>query len=61
MIEPSFCFQKCDKLKTYILYNDLPKFKADYYVLIYTHCHELMKAMGSHGSLLLLFVMKVMV
>jgi hypothetical protein len=61
MIEPSLCFQKCDKIRTHILYDDLPIFKAHYYILIYTHYHELMNAVGSHGNLLLLFVMKVMV
>jgi hypothetical protein len=30
-------------------------------MLIYTHCWELMNSVGSHGSLLLPFVMKVMV
>ncbi len=30
-------------------------------MLIYTHCRELMNSVGSHGSLSLLFVMKVMV
>jgi hypothetical protein len=30
-------------------------------MLIYTHCWELMSSVGSHGSLSLLFVMKVMV
>jgi hypothetical protein len=29
-------------------------------MLIYTHCWELMNSVGSHGSLSLLFVMKVM-
>jgi hypothetical protein len=38
-----------------------PSFWEDYYMLIYTHCWELMNSMGSHGSLSLLFVMKVMV
>ncbi len=28
-------------------------------MLIYTHCWELMNSVGSHGSLSLLFVMKV--
>jgi hypothetical protein len=51
MTEPSLCFQRCDRLRTHILYDDLPRFRADYYILIYTHCHELMKAVGSHGSL----------
>jgi hypothetical protein len=36
-------------------------FWEDYYMLIYTHCWELMNSVGSHGSLSLLFVMKVMV
>jgi len=36
-------------------------FWEDYYMLIYTHCWELMNLVGSHGSLSLLFVMKVMV
>jgi hypothetical protein len=27
----------------------------DYYILIYTHCWELMKSVGSHGSWSLLF------
>jgi hypothetical protein len=30
-------------------------------MLIYTHCWELMNSVGSHGSLSLQFVMKVMV
>jgi len=29
-------------------------------MLIYTHCWKLMNSVGSHGSLSLLFVMKVM-
>ncbi len=38
-----------------------PSFWADYYMLIYTHCSDLMNSVGSHGSLSLPFVMKVMV
>jgi len=38
-----------------------PSFWADYYMLIYTHCWELMNSVGSHGSSSLPFVMKVMV
>jgi hypothetical protein len=38
-----------------------PSFWADYYMLIYTHCWELMDSVGSHGSSSLPFVMKVMV
>jgi hypothetical protein len=37
-----------------------PSFWEDYYMLIYTHCWELMNSVGSHGSLSLLFMMKVM-
>jgi hypothetical protein len=36
-------------------------FWEDYYMLIYTHCWELMNSVGSHGSSSLPFVMKVMV
>jgi hypothetical protein len=38
-----------------------PSFWEDYYMLIYTHCWELMNSVGSHGSLSLPFMMKVMV
>jgi membrane protein YdbS with pleckstrin-like domain len=38
-----------------------PSFWEDYYMLIYTHCWELMNSVGSHGSLSLPFVMKVTV
>jgi hypothetical protein len=38
-----------------------PSFWEDYYMLIYTHCWELMNSVGSHGSWSLPFVMKVMV
>ncbi len=38
-----------------------PSFWEDYYMLIYTHCWELMNSMGSHGSSSLPFMMKVMV
>jgi hypothetical protein len=30
---------------------DCLRFWADYDILIYTHCQELMKSLGSHGSL----------
>ncbi len=33
----------------------------DYYLLLYAHCEELIKSVGSHGSLSLQFEMKVMV
>jgi hypothetical protein len=38
-----------------------PSFLEDYYMLIYTHCWELMNSVGGHGSLSPLFMMKVMV
>jgi hypothetical protein len=38
-----------------------PSFWENYSMLIYTHFWELMNSMGSHGSLSLPFVMKVMV
>jgi hypothetical protein len=47
------------KLRTQILFNGLSRFWADYYILIYTHFQELMKSVGSHGSLSLLLVMEV--
>jgi hypothetical protein len=34
---------------------------VDYYLLLYTHCEELIKSVGSHGSSSLQFKMKVMV
>jgi len=37
------------------------KFLIDYFLLIHTHWWELMKSVSSHGSLSLLFVIKVMV
>jgi hypothetical protein len=33
----------------------LPRFWVDCYKVMYTHCWELMKSVGSHGSSLLLF------
>ncbi len=38
-----------------------PSFWEDYSMLIYTHFGKLMNSIGSHGSLSLSFVMKVMV
>jgi hypothetical protein len=43
------------------VYNVCPSVWEDYYMLIYTHCWELMNSVGSHGSSSLPFVMKVMV
>jgi hypothetical protein len=49
------------KLKMQIFYKGLLESWADYYILIYTHHQELMKSVGSHGSLPLQFmVIKVM-
>jgi hypothetical protein len=53
------CFQKNSACRFYIMV--CLKFLADYYLLIYTHCQELMKSAGSHGSVSLQFVMTVMV
>jgi hypothetical protein len=36
-----------------------PKIWTDYYMLIYTQHQEEMKTVGSHGSLSLLFMMKM--
>jgi hypothetical protein len=49
------------KLRMQILCNGLPETWADSSILIYIHYLELMKSVGSHGSLSLLFMMKVMV
>jgi hypothetical protein len=38
-----------------------PEIRWIYYIFFYTHRWELMKSVGSHGGLSLLFVMKVMV
>jgi predicted flavoprotein YhiN len=38
-----------------------PSSWEDYYMLIYTHCWELMNSVGGYGSLSLPLVMKVMV
>ncbi len=43
------------------LYIGLPEFCVDYDILINTHCWELMWSVGSHGSLSLLLMLKVMV
>ncbi len=48
------------KLRIQLLYRRT-KFWVDYYVLIYTPHWELMKSVGSDGSLSLLFAMKVMI
>ncbi len=44
-----------------IFYDGQPRSWADYYILIYTHCWQLMKSVGSCGSSSLLFMMKVKV
>jgi hypothetical protein len=43
------------------LHTGLQKFGAEYYVLVYACCWELMKSVSSHQSLSLLFMMKVTV
>jgi hypothetical protein len=60
--ESSHCFQKGNRnsgCRLCIMVG--PSFWEDYYMLIYTHCWELMNSVGSHGSSSLPFVMKVMV
>ncbi len=59
--ESSCCFQKCDR-KSGCRFSRMvcPKVWADYCIVIHTHCQELMKSVGSHGSLSLLFMMKFM-
>jgi hypothetical protein len=49
------------RLSTQILYNGFPKVWANSYKLIDVHCWELIRSVGSHGSLSMVFVMKVMV
>ncbi len=62
MSESSHCFQKGNRNSGYKLCIMVcPSFWEDDYMLIYTHCWELMNLVGSHGSSSLLFVMKVMV
>ncbi len=60
--ESSHCFRKGNRNSGHRLCIMVcPSFWEDYYMLIYTHCWELMNTVGSHGSLSLPFVMKVMV
>ncbi len=60
--ESSHCFRKGNRNSGHRLFIMVcPSFWEDYYILIYTHCWELMNSVGSHGSSSLLFVMKVMV
>ncbi len=60
--ESSHCFRKGNRNSGCRLCIMIcPSFWEDYYMLIYTHCWELMNSVGSHGSSSLPFVMKVMV
>jgi hypothetical protein len=62
MSESSHCFWKGNRNSGRRLSIMVcPSFLEDYYMLIYTHCWELMNSVGSHGCLSLLLVMKVMV
>jgi hypothetical protein len=62
MTESSCCFQKCFKNSLHrFCIMVCPEIRWIYYIFFYTYCWELMKSVGSHGSLSLLFVMKVMV
>ncbi len=51
MTESSHWLQKFNRNSGY---KGLPRFWADFYILVYTLHQELMKSMGSHGSSLLL-------
>jgi hypothetical protein len=62
MSESSHCFWKSNRNSgRRLCIMVCPSFWDDYYMLIYTHCWELMNSVGSHGSPSLPFVMKVMV
>jgi hypothetical protein len=62
MSESSHCFRKGNRNSgRRLCIMVCPSFWEDYCMLIYTHCWELMNSVGSHGSLSLPFVMKVMV
>jgi hypothetical protein len=57
-----FLFRKCKRNSGYRCFIVVfLKFWADHYILVCTLCYELMNSMGSHGSLSLLSMMKVMV
>jgi hypothetical protein len=60
--ESSHCFRKGSRNSgRRLCIMVCPSIWEDYYMLIYTHCWELMNSVGCHGSLSLPFVMKVMV
>ncbi len=63
MTESSHFFQKCDRnlRKQIFCIMVCLNFWADYQIFIYSYHQEMMKSMGSHGSLSLQFMMKVMV
>ncbi len=62
IMESFHCFWECDRNSgCRFCIMVCMKLLADYYLLIYTQCWVLMKSLGRHGSLSLLFVMKVMV
>ncbi len=54
-------FRNGIKTQDLFLYNVLWSFGVDYYILIYTHCLELMQSMGTSGNSFVLFITKVMV
>ncbi len=57
--ESFHCFWKCDRNSGRRFCRMVcPKFWVGYYLLICTHHWELMKSVGSHDSLLMLFMMK---
>ncbi len=61
MTDSSCCFWKCTEIQAQIFRMICLNFCACCYILMYTHCWKLTKAVGSQGSSWLLFPMKVMV
>jgi hypothetical protein len=60
--ESSHCFWKGNRnLGHRLCIMVCSSFWEDYYMLIFTHCWELMNSVGSHSSSSLPFVMKVMI
>jgi hypothetical protein len=52
MIEPSIASGNKTETQDVCIMVCL-KFWVDYYILMYSHCQELMNSLGSHGSSLL--------
>jgi hypothetical protein len=61
MTESLLLLEAWQNCKMQIFYGALPEFFTNYFILIFSHCHKIMKLVGSHGSLSCLFIVKVMV